>query len=424
MGAILLGWVATSFVLATAVTMVPIGRLADILGRNKILRYGILLFSISSFLCAISQSDIMLISLRIIQGVGAAMIWGPSIALLTSVFPPGERGTAIGINTFAIYCGISLGPLLGGLLTQNFGWRSIFYFAALLGTITVILAFWRLRKGEWVEAKGERYDITGSLILIISLTMFMYGFTLIPTTLSAVLILFGIIGLFIFSWLEAKVGNPVLNVSVFRKNRAFILSNLAALIHYSCTSAPIFIMSLYLQYNKGFSPQYAGLVLVIQPVVMAAFAPIAGRISDRMEPLRVSAIGLGANCLAFFLLFFITGESSIWYIATSLVIVGFGIGFFGTSNTNAVMGTVDNKFFGVASGTVATMRHSGQVLSMGILLILFSIYIGTAQLTPEYYSAFLVSAKVAFIIFSILSFGGVFVCLAGGKAAVKTKKVT
>jgi MFS family permease len=146
---------------------------------------------------------------------------------------------------------------------------------------------------------------------------------------------------------------------------------------------------------------------------MTVLAPVAGRLSDRFEPRKVAATGMTLSCAALVLLCFLTEESTVWYIVTGLVVSGFGIAFFSSPNANAVMGSVEKKYFGVASGTQGTMRTSGMMLSMGIVMILFSIYIGRAQITPEYYSAFLTSMKVGFVIFAALCFGGIFAQLAG-----------
>ena len=163
MDAVLLGWVATSYLIAAAMFLVPFGRIADIHGRKKIFTYGILLFIFSSLLCAFSTSATMLISFRVLQGIGGAMIFGTGVAMLTSVFPLGERGRALGINVAAVYLGLSLGPTVGGLLTQHLGWRSVFIVNVPLGLIVIALILWKL-KGDWATAKGERFDLSGTLI--------------------------------------------------------------------------------------------------------------------------------------------------------------------------------------------------------------------------------------------------------------------
>ncbi len=412
--AVLLSWVATSYLLAAAMFLVPFGRIADIYGRKKIFTHGILIFTISSFLAAISTSAIVLISFRVLQGIGSAMIFGTGVAILTSVFPIGERGKALGINVASVYTGLSLGPFLGGFLTQHLGWRSIFLANVPLGLIIIVLIFWKL-KGEWAEAKGEKFDFAGSIIYSITLIAIMYGFSLLPAMSGAWLILMGALGIFSFVKWEMKVESPVLNINLFRNNTVFAFSNLAALINYSATFAVSFLLSLYLQYIKGLSPQNAGIILVSQPVVMAIFSPFAGRLSDRIEPRIVASTGMSLTVVALFLFTFLNDKTTLEFIVVSLILLGFGLALFSSPNTNAVMSSVENRFYGVASGTIGTMRLTGQMLSMGIAMLIFAIYIGRVQITPEYYSLFLSSAKTAFTVFAVLCFVGIFASLARGK---------
>jgi EmrB/QacA subfamily drug resistance transporter len=420
--AVLLGWITNAGILVSAVVLLPAGRLADIYGRKKIFLFGVILTAISSFLCAIANSTISLIAYRALQGIAGGLAAGTAIAILTSVFPIEERGKALGINTASIYLGLSLAPFLGGVLTQHLGWRSIFFFGALLGLVTTALTFWNL-KGEWAEAKGERFDIVGSIIFGISLLAMIYGFTVLPTMPGIILVLLGASGMAAFVWWEARVESPILNVGLFQKNAAFIFSNIATLVNYSATYAVAFLLSLYLQYTKGLSPQTAGLILITQPAVMAIVAPIAGRLSDRIEPQKVAAIGMALGCVALLLFVFLNDETALWFITGSLFIFGLGAGLFSSPNTNAIMSSVEKKFFGVASGTLATMRSCGMTLSIGIVMILFSIYIGNAQITPEYYPTFLTTVKLGFIIFTALCFGGIFAQLAGRKAPGSAKTI-
>jgi len=414
MDAVLLGWVATSFLLVAAALLVPFGRLADIYGQKKIFVYGISLNVVASLLCAVANSGYLLIVFRVLQGISSAMIVGIGIAILMSVFPPKERGRALGIIIGCVYLGLTLGPFIGGVLTEHFGWRSIFYLAAILGVVAIALIIWKV-KGEWAEARGEKFDLIGSVILCLSLIVMMYGFSVLPTVPGIVLFVLGVLGMVAFVRWEGRVASPVFNIGLFRKNTVFIFFNLAALINYSAVFAISFLMSLYLQYTKGFSPQIAGFILVVQPFIMTIFAPIAGRLSDRVEPRKVAAIGMAFSCVSVALLAFLTEETALLFIIGALAIGGLGMGLFSSPNTNAIVGSVDKKFFGVAAGTLGTMRTCGQVLSMGIVMILFSLYIGKAQITPEYYPAFLSSVKVGFIIFAVLCFGGVFAQLVGRK---------
>ncbi len=415
MGAVLLGWVATCFLLASAALLVPFGRLADIYGRKKIFLYGMVLFTLSSFLCAISNSAAWLISFRVLQGISGAMTVGIAVAILTSIFPAEERGRAIGINMAATYLGLSMGPFLGGVLTQQLGWRSIFYISAFLGLVVVVLVAWRL-KGEWAEARGKKFDIVGSVAFSLSIVLVMYGFTALTTVSGVVLVVLGVLCLVVFVRWEARVESPVFNVDLFKKNAPFVFSNVATLINYSSAFAMAFLLSLYLQYTKGFSPQTAGLITVVSPVVMTIFAPIAGRFSDRIEARLVASVGLVFTCVALLLFVFLGDDTNLGFIITGLAVYGVGTGLFSSPNTNAVMSSVDKRFFGVASGAVATMRSCGMMMSMAIVMILFSVYIGQARITPDYYPAFLKSVQVGFIIFAILSFVGIFIQFAARKA--------
>jgi len=414
MDAVLLGWVNNAMILAIAAVLIPAGRLADIYGRRRMFLYGILLAAVSSFFCAVATSSTLVILSRVLIGISGGMTIGTSVAILTSVFPAAERGRALGMSVAAVYLGISAGPFLGGILTQHLGWRSIFFLSAGLSLLASVLVLWKL-KGEWAEARGEKFDLIGAIAFGLSIVIVLYGFAVLPATLGIVLIVMGALFMVAFVRLEARVKNPLLNVGILRKNTAFVFSNLATLINYSATYAVIFLMSLYLQYTKGLSPQDAGLILLTQPVVMTMCSPFAGRISDRIEPKIVASAGMSFNCTALVLLVFLTNETALGYILGSLAIFGLGMGFFVSPNTSAVMGSVEKKLLGVASGTQATMRNVGMALSMGIAMILFSIYIGKAQITPEYYPVFLTSIRAGFTIFAILCFGGIFIQLAGMK---------
>jgi EmrB/QacA subfamily drug resistance transporter len=297
--AVTLGWVATAYLLAAAVFLVPFGRLADIFGRKKIFVWGILTYTLSSLLSALSPSILALIFSRIMQGIGGAMIFGTGVAILTSVFPPGERGKALGINTAATYLGLSLGPVLGGLITQHLGWRSIFFVNVPLGLLAIVVVFWKL-KGEWAEARGEKFDSSGSLLYGLALVGVMIGFSRLPQNLGVWLLLAGLVLAAGFAFFETKTASPVLDIGLFKKNRVFAFSNLAALINYSATFAVGFFLSLYLQYLKGMNPQSAGLILIAQPVVMTLFSPFAGRASDKIEPRVVGDI-LGIELHVFIL---------------------------------------------------------------------------------------------------------------------------
>ena len=418
MGAVGMSWVAMAFLLSSAVFLVPLGKLADIRGRKLVFLVGNVIITLTSILCALASSGTMLIIMRAIQGIGSAMVFGTGVAIITSVYPPGERGKAIGITVTAVYIGLSLAPFLGGMLTQYMGWRSIFYATVPFGLL-VIWITWKYVKEEWADARGEKFDLPGALIYLLSMSAFMFGFSRLPDVPAIILAGTGLIGLVVFTFLEMKVRFPVFNITLFTSNRLFAFSNLAALINYATTFAITFLLSLYLQYVLGMSPRDAGMILITQPVMMALVASISGKLSDTYDPRILSSAGMGIIVGGLVLLTFLSDQTSLSYLVLSLVIVGIGFGMFSSPNTNAIMGSVDKKYLGIASATVGTMRLTGQMMSMGIATLILQLFIGNHPLSVEYSVEFLASMKTTFLIFVILCTLGVFASLARGKVHSK-----
>ncbi len=414
MNAISLSWVAASFILAAAASLLPLGRVADLYGRKRIFVWGILLYVFSSFLSGVSPSAGALISSRVLQGVGGAMIFSTSIAILTSVFPAGERGRVLGINVASVYLGLSLGPFLGGFLTQHFGWRGIFLANVPLGLIIISLVSLKL-KGEWAEARQEKFDVAGSVVYSLALVAIMYGLSLLPRPSGAWIILMGALGLLAFLKWEGKVEHPILDLNLFRRSAVFTFSNLAALINYSATFAVGFLLSLYLQYVKGLGPQHAGLVLIFQPLTQAIFSPLAGRLSDRIEPRIVASLGMLLTAGGLILFTLLTADTRMGFIIFTQILLGLGFAFFSSPNTNAIMSSVDQRRYGVASAVLGTMRLTGQMLSMGIAMIIFAGKMGEAPLASGNSLLFLGSAREAFLIFACLCLAGTFASLARGR---------
>lgn len=414
MDAVTLSWIATAYLLASALFIVPFGRLADIHGRKRVFLIGIAIFTLASLVQTLVPSTAAMIAVRVVQGTGSAMIFGTSVAILTSVVPKEERGRSLGLYVTAIYLGLMAGPLAGGLLTQYLGWRSIFWINVPIGIAVVLLVLLRL-KGEWAECRGERFDLVGSILYALGLVGVMYGLSELPRIAGAVPIVAGLAVLAVFVWYELRTPSPVLNMDLFTRSRAFLFSNLAALINYSATFAVTFLLSLDLQYTKGFSPQAAGLVLIAQAVVQVIVSPYAGRLSDRMDPRTVASIGMGLTAVGLGLLALLTETTPIWYIVACLVVLGLGFGLFSSPNTNAIMSAVDRRYYGVASGMNGTMRLLGQMLSMGLAMMVFSVMIGRVEITPPYYPAFVSSIRVAFALFTLLCLVGIGASLGRGR---------
>jgi len=413
MNALLLTWIPTSYLLSSAVFLLPFGKLSDIYGKKKVFKWGIITYTIFSFLTAIANSSELLLLFRSLHGIGSAMIFGTSVALVSSVFGTGERGKALGITTASTYIGLSAGPFIGGILTQHAGWRSIFFFNALLGFITLAVLLWKL-KGIEVETKEERFDIKGAIIYGIFIVTFMLGFSSMSKREGIFFIVLSAVCFWIFLKTEEGEKNPMLNIGLFKNNRVFSFSNLATFIHYSASYSVGFLLSLYLQFIKGLDARTAGLILMVRPVVMAIFSPFIGRASDKIEPRVFASSGMALTAFCFFLFAFLREETSVSLIMLNLLLHGIGFALFASPNTNAVMSAVEKKNYGVASATLATMRLTGQMFSMGIATLVISAIAGREKVTPATFHLLMKSINISMGISTALCTAGIFASLARG----------
>jgi MFS family permease len=418
MNPVQLGWVTQALTLTLVMLTLPFGRLADIIGRKKIYSAGLILFAVTIFVLALSASPAMLISLRAVQGISLAMVWSTAAALLTQGFPYNERGKVLGLNVAAVFLGASIGPTIGGILTQNLGWRSIFFVTFVLQLPALILMFTKV-KGEEIELKREKYDVIGSVLFVVMLFSLVYGFSALPGTTGIGILAVGAIMLAAFIVWELRTESPLFNIHLLTRNRMFAFSSLTQLI-FHCAIFPIgFIVSLYLQYVRGLSPQDAGFVLLAQPVVQAIFSPIAGKISDKIQPRVIVSIGVAIALAGLLVLLSIPQDAMLWLYIVSLVLLGLGTAFFASPNSSSIMGAVDNRYYGVASAFQAVSRDIGITMGMGILMLFLSLYLGTAQITPEYHATFVECIRVVYLVFAALGFCCVMISLSRGKRTVE-----
>lgn len=413
--ATVLSWVATSYILATATCLLPAGRFADINGRSRVYKAGILLFSTATLLCGLSDSIAWLIFMRVVQGVGASFIFSTGMAILAAAYPPENRGKALGFSTASTYVGLSAGPVFGGIISFYFGWRIIFAMSALLGFIVFFIAYRFLRK-EKSSAAGERFDTVGCVMYMSGLVSSLYGFAFLMDGMAPRLMLAAGLALLAgFVRYELRRDHPLLEIHLFTDNVTFAFSNLAAMINYSATFAVGFLASLYLQVVMDLDARIAGWVMLSQPLLMALFSPFAGRLSDKVEPRIVASVGMALTTLGLLMFVFVTRSTTLPVIVAELAIIGLGFAFFSSPNTNAVMGSVGKEKYGVASSSLATMRMSGQAVSMSIVALVMSIYGGREAIGTESVNMVLASTQSALIIFTVLSMAGIFFSLKRGR---------
>ena len=412
--AVTLGWVTSAYLLTAAICIVPFGRLADLHGRKRLFVLGNALFIAGSLLATFSWAGWVIIAARVVQALGGAMVFSTSIAIVSAVFPPGERGRAIGIITATVYAGLSLGPFIGGVITYNVGWPGIFLLNVPLAAIVIALTALYIPE-EWTESPDRRFDLPGAVLYGLMLFGCIYGLTLLPSPTGILWMVFGLVVLAGFIRWEGRVPAPIIELSLFRERPAFLYSNVAALINYAVVFAVGFLLSLYLQYNRGIDPQTTGLILIAQPVVQTIVSPVAGHFSDTIEPRALATAGMACTTFGLGILLLVSPTTPVPFIILGLIVLGFGYGLFSSPNTNAIMSSVESRHLGIASGMVSTMRAIGQMLSLAIAMLVFSAIIGTVQITPAVYPQLQQSVTIAFAVFVALGLVGIWASYARGE---------
>jgi EmrB/QacA subfamily drug resistance transporter len=406
--AVQLGLVETVYILAFSLFLLPSGRLGDIYGRKRIFTTGILIFTLGTVMVSLAYTIKSFILFRFFQGSGGAMISGTSVAILSSVFPPEKRGRAMGIIVGCTYLGLSLGPVISGFMVTHLGWRWIFYLGVLIEFFCLTLTLLKL-KGEWAEARGERFDRIGALLYCISLFCLIYG-TLNQKNGGGyhLLMASGGAGLVLFFLYEYQCSSPILDVNLILHNRVFALSNLATLINYAASFGISFFFSLYLQVIRGFSPQTAGAILIIQPVIQTILSPVFGRLSDVISPPGLATAGMALCVMGLALASQVHAATPIPVIMGMLALMGLGFSLFASPNTTTIMGSVTSRQYGVASSFLATMRTLGMLCCMTIITLVFHYYMGEQPVNDQTRDAFLTSMHISMVTFCSLAVVGVF----------------
>lgn len=404
-----LAWVTSAYLLASVIFLLPAGRLGDSRGRVTVFMTGIVVYAVGSLLSVFTPTISMLLAFRFMQGIGGAMIYANSVALITQLYPPGERGYAIGLNTTAVYAGLSLGPFLGGVLTQLFGWRSIFI-------VTVVIAVPALAYAKKFPAflntqRREHFDVPGLILSSVLISCLFLGLARAASLDGVILLIVTLVLSVVFYFVERRQPNPLLPVSLLTSNRVFAASNAAALINYSATYAVGFLLSLYLQYIRGYDPITAGTLLLVQPIIQVFVAPASGRLADRVQPGHVASVGMALSAVCLFGFAMISDMTPIMTIVALLAVLGVGVGLFSSPNTTAIMECVEPKSYGSASAMTAMMRSLGMMLSMGAVLVVFALIMGSTAVTPAIFPEFQRSLHLIFFVFGALSALGVILSL-------------
>jgi MFS family permease len=413
--AVILSWISLSYVLMSAATLLPFGRLADIYGRMRLFITSMVIYAVIAFAMAFAPSAGVLLALRALHGIGLAIGSVTSVSLVILAFPQELRGRALGLNVAGIYLGVTLGPVLGGLIVHNLGWRSLFLIVGALGLLNLVLPLWKLRGTDWREPKKGRFDYAGSVSYAVSLTMLLIGFSLLPSLLGWLLIGIGFAGGMGFVWWEIRAEDPLFPVGLLRRSRVFAFSGVATLVNYAANAAMLFLMSLYLQYNRGLNAQTAGFVLVTGSFVQVVTSPMVGRLADRVEARYVASSGMIVCVIGLLGLSFVGTATPYWYLILMLCLIGLGMALFATPNTHAIVGSVELRFVGVVSATIAMLRQAGMSFSVGLATLVLALEVGRHEIVPADYPGLLRSVRISFLIFTALCAVGVATSLVGSR---------
>lgn len=412
--AIKVAWLPTLYILANVAFMLPFGKLADNYGRKRIYALGLLLNAISAFMCAIGSDIDWILFWRFMQGASGAMIFSTGVAIITSVTPSHKRGAALGILAACVYIGLTLAPAVGGWLTELLGWQSVFYFQIPL--MFALLIFMKMKlHGEWKNQHHSRFDWVGSTIFITFACALVYGLSKLPSMLGVGFLLLSLLSLLSFVVHQSRDRQPLIRVQMFRESRVFSLSLSTSFLMYGSNFAIIFLLSLYLQYIKGFGPAYSGQILLMQALCMAIVAPIAGKLADRFQPRIIATLGCVIVALGFACLIQIDTETSAFYIGVSLGIIGLGFGLFSTPNNSAIMGAVKEQEVGVASASMNLSRTIGNLVGMSLVNLMMHYYIGDATFTPQNNPALMSTISLALTMSLVFVIVACFVSASRGK---------
>lgn len=428
-------WVVLAYLITITITLLPFGRLADMYGRKQVYTLGFIVFTLGSGLCGISGNITQLIVFRALQALGSSMLMANGMAITSSVFPAWERGKALGIQGTIVATGTTVGPTVGGLLTQWLGWRSIFYVNLPVGIVGIAVATFVLRDSlitPTLTSGRPKFDLGGAVIAavgLLALLCALSGSDLIGLSKSATSGLYAAaaVALAVFILVERRVREPMVDLSLFQR-KLFALGSSAALLAFLAISANSFLLPFYLQLILHFSPAQAGLMMTPTSLMIAIVAPVSGWLSDRMGARLLSSLGLTIVCLALFSLSRLDTSSGYHDVLFRLVALGIGQGMFQSPNNSSVFGSVPRERYGVVGGFLSMMRNVGMVLGTGLAASLLSTglvatvgHVNIAMLghagalnTGAVVAGFMVGMERAYLVSALLAGAGILASLSRG----------
>lgn len=368
------GWVIQSLLLASTVMLLGAGRAADRYGASRVYLVGFGLFGLASLACGLAPSFWLLVAARVAQGVGGALVMASGPALLTATHAAGSRGRALGALSTATYTGLSLGPPLGGLLIHGLGWRWVFLLNVPVAVLLLGLGSVWLPPGQRREGRGIP-DPVGFALVLAGFPALLVGVAQghrwgwgAPATVACLVV--GVLVLAAFLRWEARHPAPILDLAIFR-SPVFSAAAASALLNYVALFIPMLLLPYYLVEARALPERDAGLILSVQPVLMALVALPAGALSDRLGSRGLATAGMLGLAVALALLARVDVGTSVAGLVVPLALMGLGTGVFISPNSSALMGAAPRGLQGTAGGVLALARNLGMILGVSLAILVF-----------------------------------------------------
>jgi EmrB/QacA subfamily drug resistance transporter len=401
-------WVIAIYLLAACGLLLTFGRLGDMIGQKPIYVWGFFLFVVSSALSGLAPGILFLIVCRGLQGVGASMLFSSSPAILTMNFPGSQRGRVLGLQVVMVYLGSTVGPMLGGWLTDSFSWRSVFYINVPIGLAALVLSAKFIPRSRPAQT-GERFDFAGALLFMAAFSFLLtalnkghqYGWLSAPI---AAMFAAAILLLALFVLVERRIASPLLDLGLFR-SAPFSLSSFSSICNYLGLFVLGFLMPFYLIQGLNLTSSHAGLLMTAQPLMMVIFAPIFGALSDKIGTRLPAMTGMALQATALLMLSQVGPATSERYIAAAMALMGLGVGMFVAPNNSTLMGSAPRHRQGIASAVLATARYIGMILGVGLSGAIFTTFLHFGAQTGFY-----TGIRLSFLV-------GGFVSITGGVAS-------
>ena len=383
--AVALGLVESVYLGMSAALLLPIGRIADATDRATLFKTGLIGYSICTLAISALPTIELVIAFRAIQGGFGALLMATGMAIISQKIPPDKLGKAIGLSVGAVYAGLSAGPLLSGWITTHFGWRAVYSITFLPLMLSTLLAVWAL-PSQWQTMK-TRLDWVGSLLIMLAMALLIYGSAALDSHLGIWTLVSGVGCMVLFFYSQFNVSTPLLNMQSMRENHDFSHALLTQLFMYVGAFGVTFILGLYLQSVRNFTPNEAGQLLVLGPILMAVLAPMFGRLADRINKRIMTTLGVTMAIISLGLALQLDHASGLPILIAVVIFQGLGFALFSSPNIAIIMGSVDASQYSLATALSAKMRSLGMVFSMVIITLVTSIFLGkqTIEQAPDAY---------------------------------------